>query len=175
MNQLILHKHILDDHAFRHEEVLRYLQSRHLAQWASQLNAEQTVIADQAKNVVLADYTYLLSRYKQYSEHHQTAINNLTSSTALAESWKQISLATQVTKLTILASVFLPLSFCTGIFGMNFVELDGLSIWIWAVVTIAIGIVTLIVYGWDEKHRWISRFSKIAGRKRSVKDDMLDA
>jgi hypothetical protein len=175
MNQLILHKHILDDHAFRHEEVLRYLQSRHLAQWASQLNAEQTVIADQAKNVVLADYTYLLSRYKQYSEHHQTAINILTSSTALAESRKQISLATQVTKLTILASVFLPLSFCTGIFGMNFVELDGLSIWIWAVVTIAIGIVTLIVYGWDEKHRWISRFSKIAGRKRSVKDDMLDA
>jgi hypothetical protein len=128
LNQLILHKHILDDHECRHEEVLRYLQTRHIQHWATQLDLEQTIVADQAKNAVLADYQCLLQRCKQYSEHHQTAINILTSATALAESRKQILLATQVTKLTILASVFLPLSFCTGIFGMNFIELEGLSI-----------------------------------------------
>lgn len=170
LNQLILHKHILDDHACRHEEVLRYLRSLHLTHWASQLDAEQKIIADQAKNAVLADYTYLLARFKQYSEHHQTAINILTSATALDESRKQISLATQVTKLTILASVFLPLSFCTGIFGMNFVELDGLSIWIWAVVTVGIGVVTLVVYGWDERGKWVEGLKglggRIVGRKR---------
>jgi Mg2+ and Co2+ transporter CorA len=128
LNQLILHIHILDDHACRHEEVLRYLQTRHLQHWATQLDLEHTIVADQTKNAVLADYQYLLQRCKQYSEHHQTAINILTSATALAESRKQILLATQVTELTILASVFLPLSFCTGIFGMNFIELEGLGI-----------------------------------------------
>jgi hypothetical protein len=168
LNQLILHKHILDDHACRHEDVLRYLRSPHLQHWARQLDPAQTAVADGAKKAVLADYQYLLQRCKQYSEHHQTAINILTSATALAESRKQISLATQVTKLTILASVFLPLSFCTGIFGMNFVELNGLSIWMWAVVTVGIGIVTLVVYGWDERAKWVEAFKGLC-RKTAVR------
>jgi Mg2+ and Co2+ transporter CorA len=85
--------------------------------------------------------------------HYQEAISVLVSATSLAESQKQITLATQVTKLTILATIFLPLSYCTSIFGMNFVELDQLSIWIWVVVTFAVGLSTFLVYQWDERQR----------------------
>jgi len=60
-------------------------------------------------------------------------MSNLVSLTALAESKKQISLAARV---TVLASIFLPLSFCTSIFGMNFVKVEGLSIWVGALVTV---------------------------------------
>jgi hypothetical protein len=155
VEQLILYKHLLDDNASRHEQVLRFVQSPDLAEWAEKLDAEQSKIADRAKRDVQADYEYLLSRCREYSAQHQTAISILTSAAALSESRKQISLATQVTKLTILATVFLPLSFCTSIFGMNFVELDHLSIWIWALVTVVIGIVTLVVYGWDERETWL--------------------
>jgi Mg2+ and Co2+ transporter CorA len=164
MNQLILHKHLLDDHACRHEEVLRYLRSPHLTHWAKDLTPEQTVIANAAKQAVTADLEYLIRRCREYSEHHQTAITILTSAAAMRESKKQISLATQVTKLTILATVFLPLSFCTGIFGMNFVELEHLSIWIWALVTLGIGLATLVVYEWDERERWIALLRRASER-----------
>jgi hypothetical protein len=156
MNQLILHKHILDDHACRHEEVLRYLRSPSLMRWSKGLSREQSEIADAAKEAVTQDFEYLIRRCREYSEHHHTAIAVLTSATAAAESRKQIDLATQVTKLTVLASVFLPLSFCTGVFGMNFRELENLSIWIWALVTVGIGLGTVVVYGWDERGQWMA-------------------
>jgi hypothetical protein len=166
LEQLILHKHLLDDNACRHEEVLRYLRSPHLSQWAKSLTAEQTKIADTAKRAVEVDYEYLYRQCRDYSEHHQVAITILTSLTALRESNQQIKLATQVTKLTILATIFLPLSFCTSIFGMNFIELENLSIWIGAVVTVCIGIVTFVVYQWDDKKRVIEPLARMWAQHR---------
>jgi Mg2+ and Co2+ transporter CorA len=175
LNQLIPHKHILDDHACRHEEVLRYIQSPALTRWAkNDLTLEQKGEADRAKDAVVQDFEYLVKRYREHSEHHQSAIAILTSAAALAESRKQISLAAQVTKLTVLASVFLPLSFCTGLFGMNFVELERLSIWIWAVVTVCIGIVTLVAYGWDERERWMKPVEKVWGMWGRERKERID-
>lgn len=168
LNQLILHLHLLDDHAARHEEVLRYLRSPFLSSFADQLSPDQAIIADKAKDAVIADFEYLLARFKTNAEHHHVAINILTSATALNESKKQIDLATQVTKLTVLATVFLPLSFVTGLFGMNFRELEGLSIYVWAIVTVAIGIVTLAVYGWQDIMTWV-REVRVWRRERSAK------
>ena len=91
----------------------------------------------------------------------------LVSSVALAESKKQITLAKQVTKLTVLATVFLPLSYCTSIFGMNFVELDQLRIWIWAVVTVVVGVATVLVYMWDERPRVSQELTARLVRARS--------
>jgi hypothetical protein len=37
---------------------------------------------------------------------------------------------------------------------------------------VGIGIVTLIVYGWGERERWVSGFGRIAESKRGLKDDI---
>lgn len=153
LEQLILHKHLLDDHADRHEDVLRFISSPVLARWASNLTQDQNAIARESKDAVKADFEFLLSRYRQLSLHYQDAITMLVSATSLAESQKQITLAEQVTKLTILATIFLPLSYCTSIFGMEFVELDQLSIWIWVAVTVSVGLATFAVYWWGERQR----------------------
>ncbi|KAG9191301.1 hypothetical protein G6011_09389 [Alternaria panax] len=166
LEQLILHKHLLDDHANRHEDVLRFISSPRLARWASNLTPEQSAVAQESKDAVRADYEFLVSRYRQLSLHYQEAISVLVSATSLAESQKQITLATQVTKLTILATVFLPLSYCTSIFGMNFVELDRLSIWIWVVVTVSIGLATFAVYQWDERQRLYDYWAIVGGKFR---------
>jgi hypothetical protein len=169
VHRLILHKHLLDDNAARHEQVLRFLRSPNLAKWAERLSPAQRVIADTAKRDVEADYEYLLQRCKEYSEHHHVAIGILVNSTALRRNEKQIVLAKQVTKLTVLATVFLPLSFCTSIFGMNFNELDNLSIWVWAAVTLVIGIVTFVVYQWDEQ--WArSLRDRMFGKTKKTRD-----
>ena len=174
LEQLILHKHLLDDHAGRHEEVLRFMDSPVLAEWAMQLSHDQSVIANRSKNAARADYEFLLSRFRQLSLHYQEAISVLVSATSLAESQKQIRLATQVTKLTVLATVFLPLSYCTSIFGMNFIELERLSIWVWAAVTIAVGLSTLVFYHCDETRPFL-RFMRmtvaIFGKKCRISRD----
>jgi hypothetical protein len=153
LEQLIMHKHLLDDHASRHEEVLRFIGSPRLARWASNLTQDQSDLAQESKDAVKADFEFLLSRFRQLSLHYQEAIAILVSSTSLAESQKQITLATQVTKLTILATIFLPLSYCTSIFGMNFVELEQLNIWTWIAVTVSVGVATFAIYQWDERQR----------------------
>jgi hypothetical protein len=153
LEQLIMHKHLLDDHASLHEEVVRFVTSPKLARWATHLTQDQRTVAQESKDAVKADYEFLLSRYRQLSLHYQEAISVLVSATSLAESQKQITLATQVTKLTILTTIFLPLSYCTSIFGMNFVELEQLSIWIWVVVTVSVGLATFAVYQWDKRQR----------------------
>lgn len=156
LGQLVLQKHILDDHVNRHEEVLRFIRSPVLAQWPTGLTSEQKMKAAESKSIVETDYEFLLLRFRQLSVHYQEAISVLVSATALAESKKQITLATQVTKLTVLATIFLPLSYCTSIFGMNFIELNNLRIWIWAVVTVCVGLVTLIVYFWENTMYWFA-------------------
>lgn len=172
-HRLILQKHLLDDNAARIEQVLRFLRAPHLTHWAERLTPEQRAIANSAKGDVEADYEYLLQRCKEYSEHHHVAIGILVNSTALRKNEKQIRLATQVTKLTILATVFLPLSFCTSIFGMNFVELEHLSIWMWTVVTVVIGIVTFVVYQWDQ-HSWVDTIKRrISGRPAAIPMESL--
>jgi hypothetical protein len=169
MQELRLKKHLLDDNALRHEQVLRFLRTPRLLAYGAKLTPAQKNVADEAKTDVYNDFEYLLRRCREYSEHHQTAINVLVNATALEESSKQIRLATQVTKLTVLATIFLPLSFCTSVFGMNFVELNGLSVWVWAVVTVCIGLVTLVVYMWDELRRMWER----SREKRRAEDGMM--
>jgi CorA-like Mg2+ transporter protein len=54
----------------------------------------------------------------------------------------------RATQLTILASIYVPLSFVTGVFGMNFKELNGssLSIWVFFVVVVIAVAVTAIIF-----------------------------
>jgi hypothetical protein len=54
----------------------------------------------------------------------------------------------RATQLTILASIYVPLSFVTGIFGMNLKELNGssLSIWVFFVAVVIAATVTVIIF-----------------------------
>ncbi|KAI4694342.1 hypothetical protein J4E81_006559 [Alternaria sp. BMP 2799] len=169
LEPLIMHKHLLDDHASRHEEVLRFVSSPKLARWAVNLTQDQTNVAQEAKDAVKADYEFLRLRCRQLSLHYQEAISILVSAISLAESQKQITLATQVTKLTILATVFLPLSHCTSIFGMNFVELEQLNVWIWVVVTVSVRLATFTVYQWDERQRLWDFWATVKARFRFIR------
>lgn len=75
----------------------------------------------------------------------------LMNAAAIDESQKAISQAEGVAKLTTLAFFFVPLSFTTSVFGMNFLELsDGnhLSIWVWAATAAGTMIMTYLGLLW---------------------------
>jgi CorA-like Mg2+ transporter protein len=56
--------------------------------------------------------------------------------------------ALRATQLTILASIYVPLSFVTGIFGMNLKELNGsnLSIWVFFVAVVIAAMITALIF-----------------------------
>lgn len=152
LDQLVLQKHILDDHVCQHQAALRFWTSSDHEHWTKTLTTDQAKTATKAKDSISDDYEYLIQRCRALSDHHSTAINILTATASLAEAEESIQVAKQVTKLTVLATIFLPLSFCASIFGMNFRELNNLSIWIWIVVTVVTGIATLVTYRWSDRH-----------------------
>jgi Mg2+ and Co2+ transporter CorA len=73
----------------------------------------------------------------------------LTSSLNVQESQLSSEQAQRATRLTQLAFIYIPLSFVTGIFGMNIKELNGsgLSIWVCLVAVAIVVILTSIILG----------------------------
>jgi len=58
----------------------------------------------------------------------------------LAESRQAMSQGQRVAKLTMLAFLYIPLSFTCGLFGMNVTEIASghLSVWVWVVTTVPV-------------------------------------
>lgn len=102
--------------------------------------------ADQAKSEkarktaqrIEKDFEHLLERAETLHKRTSDAINVLFSSISISESQRAIGQAEDMAKLTFLAFLFVPLSFSTSFFGMNFKELAGdkLSMWWWAVASV---------------------------------------
>jgi hypothetical protein len=81
----------------------------------------------------------------------------------LAESQRAIQQAKLVTKLTIVAFVYLPFTFTAGFFGMNFRELGNgsISLWIFFAVSLPLMFITMAVFILDE--RKMKSFLRILG------------
>ncbi|KAJ4402237.1 hypothetical protein N0V85_005347 [Neurospora sp. IMI 360204] len=92
------------------------------------------------------DFEHLLKRAQTLHSRTTDAITVLLSSISISESQRAIQQAEDMAKLTFLAFLFVPLSFATSFFGMNFKELEGdkLSVWWWGVGS-GVSLVTAIL------------------------------
>jgi len=106
-------------------------------------------------SLLLKDYKELQQRIEQVQQDLRDYLNRHVSMMSLKESRlgveassRAIAQAGSVNRLTKLAFVFIPLSFVTSIFGMNFKELGTgrLSIWIFGATASVVLLVTLIVF-----------------------------
>jgi hypothetical protein len=115
-----------------------------------------------AADAIEQDFIHLLGRAEMMHKRCNEAIVVLMSSVSISESKKAIGQASRVARLTFLAFLFVPLSFTTSFFGMNVTELanNRLSIFWWAVVSIPLSILTILLFYWDVT--WLFK----TGRKR---------
>jgi Mg2+ and Co2+ transporter CorA len=114
------------------------------------------------------DFTYLLRRAEALSRECKQGMGTLAHISVLEESRRSADNAMRVEKLTILASIFIPLSFVCAAWGMNFVELGtgSLPIWMGFVTAGPVVVLSLPVYRIDLVKRLFEKAQRrISGRK----------
>jgi Mg2+ and Co2+ transporter CorA len=108
-------------------------------------------ITSATRESLMVDFDELLSRALDLYERCKDGMGVMQNRAIIVESRKAIEQSERVKKLTMLASFFVPLSFSTSVFGMNFQEFGQghLSVWLFAVVSIPIIVLSFCFYMWD--------------------------
>lgn len=107
--------------------------------------------------LILADYQHALRCAETVLQDCAQAMSVAAHRASVRESEKAMAEAHDVTKLTRLATVFIPLTFVTSVFGMNIRELgdeDGPPVWVFVVCSVVLGFVTWAVLVILE-HYWV--------------------
>lgn len=131
-------------------EVLAFLESP-ATRWTSKATAPSTEQEAQAISTLKIDFGYLISRVERLSAICEAGKATLMSNASVQESKRsaeESKLVTELTKATNRVTfIFLPISYVTAIFGMNFSQFGqgNLSIWLWAVVTFPLLIVSVMI------------------------------
>lgn len=101
--------------------------------------------------MLLTDFQHLMQGAQSLAMGCNKVMTTLADSSILEESRRISDNAERVRKLTILATIFIPLTVCCSIFGMNFHELGSgnLRLWAWFVTAAPVTLVSLIVYHYD--------------------------
>ena len=96
--------------------------------------------ADLATAQLRTDYEDILERTDALIRAYSEGMEDIHKSAMLLESRKAIEQSKGVARLTLLAFLFIPLSFTSSFFGMNFKELwdDRLSVWVWFITSLPI-------------------------------------
>ena len=105
----------------------------------------------QAAKSILTDFQHLLMRAERMSSQCQSQTTLLMNQAMIAESSKAIKQAKEVTKLTRLAFVFIPLGFTASICGMNLRPFtkDGSPLWIWIAISAPILLLSFLLMSFD--------------------------
>ncbi|KAK3377009.1 hypothetical protein B0T24DRAFT_665847 [Lasiosphaeria ovina] len=108
-------------------------------------------MAEKTAVLLLADFEYLLQRADALARECEHGMTTLANSSVLQESRRSADLAMTVQKLTIISTIFIPLSFVSSVWGMNFQELGSGNqpIWMLSATAVPIVLVAYMLYQWD--------------------------
>ncbi|KPM44205.1 hypothetical protein AK830_g2373 [Neonectria ditissima] len=135
MLDLRYYKKIVDEHTTRIAQTLLLLRSRDELNWPRAPAATpQGHEAARFTAMLYRDFAYLHQRAESLSDSLQNSMQSLANNATFQESVKAVANAERVERLTLLATIFLPLTFTCSAFGMNFSAFGQgeLSLWIYA-------------------------------------------
>ncbi|OIW26045.1 hypothetical protein CONLIGDRAFT_708937 [Coniochaeta ligniaria NRRL 30616] len=157
MWNLVYNKQLTERHLQRLTKTVEFIEARMQDNttdnpiWPQPSTESARNIASKSARLLLADYRHLVRRATVLREEFVSSMTILMNAAAIDESQKAIAQAEGVAKLTTLAFFFVPLSFTTSVFGMNFRELsDGnhLSLWVWSLTAARTLILTYLALQW---------------------------
>ena len=146
---LIHCQRVLEWHAHNLSEVSTFIKNRDLLDWPR----SNTTTALRSAQVIEREFNYLLQKSQALWDKCQRELNTITNQANFAEARRGIDQGKRVYRITVLASIYVPLSFSCAIFGMNFVQFSTawLGCVLWAAVTGPIFLITLLIMTWDKK------------------------
>ncbi|KAL8823167.1 MAG: hypothetical protein Q9191_006110 [Dirinaria sp. TL-2023a] len=158
-------KSLLEDRIEYLSEILICVRKRGDPRWPRATQQAHVAVVDDALKALEGDFDHLLQRSKNLSTRCTEGASMITNGAMLEESKKAMHQAKRLNRLSLLAFFFLPLSFATSVFGMNFKQFGqgDLSVWIFPLVLIPIFTVSILLTFWDKVVRCVQRHQKGAG------------
>ncbi|KAL8899110.1 MAG: hypothetical protein Q9207_006361 [Kuettlingeria erythrocarpa] len=155
LSNLVYYKTILDEHIQRLKTNILSIETQRDHKWPepdftrnTSTGMLQQKKASKSARTLFKDFEYLLERAKTLSESCDRGIDIAGNNAMITESRRAIQHAKRTVKLTILAFCFIPASFTTSLFGMNFKQLGqdkSLDIWVWFIVLIPTYAISLVL------------------------------
>jgi Mg2+ and Co2+ transporter CorA len=144
-------KGILYRHIQKTQRILESVKNARYPTWPKDETESGSRKAAISAQSLEQDFKHLLDRAVALHTRTTEAITVLMSSISISESQRAIDQAQRVEKLTFLAFIFVPLSFTTGLFGMNVTEIEGgkLSLTWWAVVSLPVMGMAIFLFYFD--------------------------
>ncbi|KAL8833098.1 MAG: hypothetical protein Q9170_004507 [Blastenia crenularia] len=156
ISNFLYRQSIFEKHAVRLRQIIATIEARSSLHRSQASNTSTDSVPRQAARALLVDYQQLLARSENLSNQCQAQVSLLMNRAMITESNKAIQQAQEVTKLTRLAFIFIPLGFTSSFCGMNlwpFVATGG-SVWWWFVMSAPLIIVSFVVLRWDVVRLW---------------------
>lgn len=120
LSNLTYNKKVIDEHIRRFKENITSLARRGNPRWPKATEGKQITKATESATTLLKDYEYLLEKAETLSKSCDRGMDMARNNVMVAESYRSFQQARHVSKLTFLAFLYLPASFSTSFFGMNF-------------------------------------------------------
>ncbi|KAK5171082.1 uncharacterized protein LTR77_004226 [Saxophila tyrrhenica] len=162
---LVYYQEILETHVGRLRQLAEVVRRRGGTQWPRAPQQEKHAYnkAEDAAVNLLRDIEYLQRRADDIRKRCERGIAVIMNNLNLAESKRAMSQAKLLTKLTIMAFIYIPLSFTTSFFGMNLVRVGtGMrAMCIWLGASALVVLLTIAVYYMERIQKgvgkWLSR------------------
>lgn len=110
--------------------------------------------AREAREFVEEDFAHLHQYAEALSNRCQEAITDLNAGLSILESKRAILQGGRVERLTLIASIFVPLSFSTSFFGMNLRGFDAIVPWAFVAVSVPLMILAMVLFYYDLTPVW---------------------
>lgn len=171
ISNFMYNRQVLRRHVVRLRENLEFIRTAK-AHWRKPEEPEQRKEADLVADSIYDDFRYLLDRARNLIAECERGMNIVMHHANIQESREAISQAERTAKLTQLAFFFIPLSFTTSFFGMNFKEISTgstLSVWVWFTVSLPVLLASFGFMAWDVSSL-VKRWSKSLLTERTGND-----
>lgn len=167
LSNLVYNKKILDSRLRQLKLSVDLLRNRGSPNWPQLKAPDSDGEASRKQQMVLKDFEYLVEWTANLSVSCDRGIDIAANNAVMAESKRTLTQAKRVTKLTILALIYVPASFTTSLFGMNMAQFGQgtLNIWVFPAVLIPLYITFIIFLYYDPRQVYFL-FQSLARRLR---------
>ncbi len=166
---LLYNKQIIEKHIDSLRDNIGLLQKKGGHKWPHCTEEKQAKRIQNEIELVLDDFQYLLMRAEQLSVSCDRGMDFAGNNVIVEEFKRALDQATYISRLTLLAFLYIPASFITSAFGMNLKQLGQdnnlILIWIWVDTLLDCYVVTYLIWHLDLlvlSKKWYERCSMIA-------------